>query len=352
MKILITGGCGFIGSNFIINKIKEDKNVKILNIDKLTYAGNQSNLTSIKNSNKYKFSKGDICDINFLQKQINSFKPDSIIHFAAESHVDRSIDSPLQFVNTNVIGTTNLLISSSNYIKSIDSKISKDFRFIHVSTDEVYGSLNDKEYFKESTPYAPSSPYSASKASSDHIVRAWFKTYNFPAIITNCSNNYGPYQFPEKLIPLMIANCFDKKNLPVYGKGNNIRDWLHVSDHCNALKKVLIRGRIGETYNIGGNNEISNIEIVKQICNKMNELKPLKNGNKYEDLITFVSDRPGHDYRYAIDSSKIQKELNWKPKETFKTGISKTIEWYLENENWWRNIQKRSYNQERLGLIK
>ena len=223
------------------------------------------------------------------------------------------------------------MISSSNYIKSIDSKISKDFRFIHVSTDEVYGSLNDKEYFKESTPYDPSSPYSASKASSDHIVKAWFKTYNFPAIITNCSNNYGPYQFPEKLIPLMIANCFDKKNLPVYGDGgNNIRDWLHVSDHCNALKKVLVRGRIGETYNIGGNNEISNIEIVKQICNKMNELKPLKNGNKYEDLITFVSDRPGHDYRYAIDSSKIQKELNWKPEETFKTGLSKTIKWYLE----------------------
>ncbi len=347
MKILITGGYGFIGSNFIINQINHSNN-SVLNIDSLTYAGNLNNLKSIEKSKRYKFVKADICDSAKILKTIKNYEPDAIIHFAAESHVDRSIDNPMTFIQTNIIGTATLLYSVTNFLKSNPNK---KFRFLHVSTDEVYGSLGKEGYFLESTPYSPNSPYSASKASSDHLVKAWNQTYKLPILITNCSNNYGPFQFPEKLIPLIIANCFDEKPLPVYGKGLNIRDWLYVEDHCNALYRVLLKGKIGNTYNIGGNNEIKNIDIVTMICTIMDELLPRKNFKKYSELITYVKDRPGHDFRYAINASKIKKELNWEPKEVFKTGIKKTIKWYIENETWWRKIQNKTYIQERLGLI-
>lgn len=351
MKILITGGCGFIGSNFIHYIINNEKYSEILNIDKITYAGNPNNLKKIDKSRKYKFEKGDICDLRLLNELITNFKPQAIIHFAAESHVDRSIESPQNFIKTNILGTSNLLIATSNYLNSLNKVNKKNFRFINISTDEVFGSLGKNDFFTENTSYSPNSPYSASKASSDHLVRAWNKTYDLPAIITNCSNNYGPYQFPEKLIPLIIANCVDQKKLPVYGKGQNIRDWLYVKDHCKAIELILLNGKLGETYNIGGGNEISNIEIVKTICKIMDDLKPLNKSKKYEELITFVPDRPGHDFRYAIDSTKVKKSLNWLPKESFKTGISKTVKWYLKNEKWWRKIQNKSYKQERLGLI-
>lgn len=344
MKILITGGCGFIGSNFILNQITNHDN-QILNLDKLTYAGNKKNLFSIKNSSNYEFRKGDICDYSAVSNIFKDFQPDSIVHFAAESHVDRSIDSPIDFVRTNINGTANLLKICSDYFKT-----KENFKFIHVSTDEVFGSLGSKGYFNENSPYMPKSPYSASKASSDHLVRAWHSTYKLPVIVTNCSNNYGPFQFPEKLVPLMIANCLDEKKLPIYGKGNNVRDWLYVNDHCDAINMVLKNGDIGNTYCIGGNNEIENIEIVNIICSIMDKLRPRSNNSSYKDLVTFVNDRPGHDFRYAIDSTKIKKELNWKPLETFETGIVKTIKWYLDNENWWRDIQKNTYQQERLGL--
>ena len=348
MKILVTGGCGFIGANFIIHAIKNAGHT-VLNYDKLTYAGNTDNLLTIKDNKNYKFIIGDICDFTAISDAIFSFKPDVIIHFAAESHVDRSIDSPLNFVETNIMGTATLLSSALKYF---ETKNKPDFRLLHVSTDEVYGSLTMNGYFTEKTPYDPSSPYSASKASSDHLSRAWHKTFGLPVIITNCSNNYGPFQFPEKLIPLVIANCFDEKPLPVYGKGLNIRDWLYVEDHCDALQAVLNNGVIGETYNIGGNNEISNIDIVKNICAVLDDIKPRKSEKSYDELITFVKDRPGHDLRYAIDASKIKNDLGWVPKETFSTGIQKTIKWYLENESWWRKIQKGNYKQERLGLKK
>ena len=346
MKILVTGGCGFIGSNFIINELS--KGHTILNFDKLTYAGNLNNLDSIKNHEFYSFVKGDICVLDLLKKTIFDFSPDVIVHFAAESHVDRSITSPMNFVHTNIVGTANLLSVSYDYWKSSNS----NFRYIHISTDEVYGALGESDYFTEDSQYSPSSPYSASKAGSDHLAKAWFKTYQFPVIITNCSNNYGPFQFPEKLIPLMIANCLDKKPLPIYGSGENIRDWLYVSDHCKAINAVIKKGQIGETYNIGGNNEIKNIDIVIKICSILDELRPIAKNSSYKDLITHVKDRPGHDFRYAIDSTKIQKKLGWKPLESFETGIYKTIRWYLNNESWWRDIQNKNYNQERLGLKK
>ena len=345
MKILVTGGCGFIGSNYILKQMNESTNT-ILNLDNLTYAGNLENLDNISNNRNYIFQKGDICDFSFVSNAIKNFKPNAIIHFAAESHVDRSIDNPLAFINTNIIGTANILISTLQHIK----KLPKNFRFLHISTDEVFGSLSENGYFTEKTNYDPSSPYSASKASSDHLVRAWHKTYGLPILITNCSNNYGPYQFPEKLIPLMILNCIDEKPLPIYGKGNNIRDWLYVEDHCNAINSVLNYGILGETYNIGGNNEIQNIEIVKLICKILDELKPRTSNESYLSLISFVQDRPGHDFRYAIDASKIKTKLKWVPTETFKSGIRKTIIWYLDNLEWSRNIQNGSYSQERLGL--
>ncbi|MBC8344992.1 MAG: dTDP-glucose 4,6-dehydratase [Candidatus Marinimicrobia bacterium] len=348
MKILVTGGCGFIGSNFVIAQITHTDN-QILNLDKLTYAGNLENLQSIEGNTNYQFIEGDICDGELASDTLSDFQPDAIVHFAAESHVDRSIDGPMTFVETNVIGTATLLNASMKYWQNNSEKIKDKFRFLHVSTDEVYGSLGDDGFFTESTPYDPSSPYSASKASSDHLVRAWHRTYGFPTLITNCSNNYGPYQFPEKLIPLMIANCVDEKPLPVYGEGLNVRDWLYVTDHCDAIYTVLQKGELGDTYNIGGHNEIKNIDIVNTICATLDELKPRSNGISYSELITYVTDRPGHDFRYAIDASKIKNDLGWIPKETFETGIRKTIQWYLDNEQWWRRIQDGTYNQERLG---
>ncbi|MBS83162.1 MAG: dTDP-glucose 4,6-dehydratase [Gammaproteobacteria bacterium] len=350
MKIFITGGSGFIGGNFILKYILGEDNI-ILNYDKLTYAANKLTLKNIEHKANYYFQKGDICNRSLLRKKIKNFNPDVIINFAAESHVDRSIDSPLEFIETNILGTSILLQESFYYYKSLTDIKKKHFRFIHISTDEVYGSLGDKGYFVESTSYNPSSPYSASKASSDHLVRAWYYTYGLPVIITNCSNNYGPFQFPEKLIPLMVLNCIKEKKLPIYGQGKNIRDWLYVEDHCDAIMSVIKKGVIGETYNIGGDNEISNIEIVKTICRKMDKIIPRKNNKKYKDLIEFVPDRPGHDYRYAIDASKIKKIINWTPKESFDTGIMKTILWYLDNKNWWEHIQRNVYQQQRLGII-
>ena len=352
MKILVTGGCGFIGSNFVLQQINTTHNT-ILNLDKLTYAGNLNNLSKVSKDPRYEFVQGDICDSNLVSNTISYFQPDAIVHFAAESHVDRSIHGPMDFVNTNIVGTATLLNVSRKYIEAKSQKPKAgNFRFLHVSTDEVFGSLGDDGLFTETTPYDPSSPYSASKAGSDHLVRAWTRTYGFPALITNCSNNYGPYQFPEKLIPLMIANCIDEKPLPIYGEGLNIRDWLFVEDHYDAIYSVLRNGTIGETYNIGGNNEISNIDIVNTICSILDELKPRSGGKSYNNLITFVTDRPGHDFRYAIDATKINNKLGWSPKETFASGIRKTIQWYLDNESWWRKIQDGTYNQERLGIKK
>jgi len=352
MKILVTGGCGFIGSNFVHQQISKTNNT-ILNFDKLTYAGNPDNLASIEQNLRYSFVQGDICGTALVSETISQFQPDAIVHFAAESHVDRSIDGPMDFVNTNILGTATLLNTTRQYLV-VRSEKSEDngFRFLHVSTDEVYGSLGDEGFFTESTSYDPSSPYSASKAGSDHLVRAWHRTYGFPALITNCSNNYGPYQFPEKLIPLMIANCLDEKALPVYGEGLNVRDWLFVEDHCDAIYEVLQHGKIGDTYNIGGHNEIRNIDIVNTICSILDELKPRSNKKSYSELITYVTDRPGHDFRYAIDASKIKNDLGWEPKETFETRIRKTIKWYLDHEDWWRKIQDGTYNQERLGVEK
>jgi len=352
MKILVTGGYGFIGSNFVLQQINTTQNT-ILNLDKLTYAGNLNNLSKVSKDPRYEFVQGDICDSNLVSNTISYFHPDAIVHFAAESHVDRSIHGPMDFVNTNIVGTATLLNVSRKYIEARSQKPEAgNFRFLHVSTDEVFGSLGDDGLFTETTPYDPSSPYSASKAGSDHLVRAWTRTYGFPALITNCSNNYGPYQFPEKLIPLMITNCIDEKPLPIYGEGLNIRDWLFVEDHYDAIYSVLRNGTIGETYNIGGNNEISNIDIVNTICSILDELKPRSGGKSYNNLITFVTDRPGHDFRYAIDATKINNKLGWSPKETFASGIRKTIQWYLDNESWWRKIQDGTYNQERLGIKK
>jgi len=352
MKILVTGGCGFIGSNFVLKQVQQNNNT-IINMDLLTYAGNQDNLKPISNKKNYHFIHGDISDRKLTSKLFQNFQPEAVVHFAAETHVDRSIDRPMEFIQTNIVGTTNLLNETLEYWKKLNIKNQNtNFKLLHVSTDEVFGALGNEGFFTETTPYDPSSPYSASKAASDHLVRSWHRTYGLPILITNCSNNYGPYQFPEKLIPLMIANCIDEKSLPIYGKGLNIRDWLYVEDHCEAISIVLQNGMIGETYNIGGNNEIRNINIVKTICSVLNELRPRANGESYAELITHVNDRPGHDYRYAIDASKIKNDLVWSPKETFETGIRKTVQWYLENENWWRRIQNRTYNQERLGLIK
>jgi dTDP-glucose 4,6-dehydratase len=350
MKILVTGGAGFIGGNFVLKQVLQEGN-KILNFDKLTYAGNLDTLKDVGSHPDYQFIQGDICKRSDVKKALSQFHPDVIVNFAAESHVDRSIDGPFEFIQTNIVGTAVLLDEANNYYKSIPAENIEKFRFLHVSTDEVYGSLGDNDYFTEETAYDPSSPYSASKASSDHLVRAWNRTFDLPVLITNCSNNYGPYQFPEKLIPLMILNCMSEKPLPVYGKGDNVRDWLYVEDHCDAIYSVLTNGGIGSTYNIGGNNEIQNIEIVKIICGKMDELSPRINGAKYEELIAYVADRPGHDFRYAIDASKIENELGWLPKESFETGIEKTIRWYLDNQEWWKSIQNNTYQQERLGVI-
>ena len=344
---LITGGCGFIGSNFVRFILEREPEATINNLDKLTYAGNIHNLDGISNS-RYHFVHGDICDSELVAKLFNDHQFDGVVHFAAESHVDRSIDGPAEFVQTNIVGTLNLLEQSREYLNKEEKS---NFRFLHVSTDEVYGTLGDKGKFFESTPYDPSSPYSASKAGSDHLARAWHRTYGLPVLITNCSNNYGAYQFPEKLIPLMIINCLHRKPLPVYGKGENVRDWLFVTDHCEAIHTVLTSGQVGETYNIGGNNEIKNIDVVLTICSLLDEMSPREDGSKYSKLIAYVQDRPGHDFRYAIDAIKINQELGWSPKESFETGIQKTINWYLNNQQWWQAIQDNTYQQERLGML-
>ena len=342
MTILITGGSGFIGSNFIIEWLNYNDQ-SIVNFDNLTYAGNSENLYKIQKKEKYNFIKGDIINPKEIDDAILRVKPSAIIHFAAETHVDRSIDKPARFVETNILGTFQLLNSALSYWKSLSKIRKNNFRFIHISTDEVYGSLklNDPP-FTESTKYSPNSPYSASKASSDHLVQSYFKTYGFPAIITNCSNNYGPYQFPEKLIPLIINNALQEKTLPVYGDGLQIRDWLYVHDHCSAIRCVLSKGRPGEVYNIGGKNERTNIDIVRQICEQLNVKRPRSSGECYEKLISHVQDRPGHDRRYAIDNSKIEYELGWYPIESFETGLSKTINWYLSNLRWIANVINRN----------
>ena len=351
MKIIVTGGAGFIGSA-VIRELIDNTNHEVLNIDKLTYAGNLASLKEIETNDRYSFIKADICNSDEVEKVFKEFEPDAVMHLAAESHVDRSIDGPAQFIQTNIIGTYNLLEISRVYAKD-----KPDFRFHHISTDEVYGDLElDDSLFTENAPYDPSSPYSASKASSDHLVRAWQRTFGLKTLITNCSNNYGPYHFPEKLIPLVILNALEEKPLPVYGKGEQIRDWLYVEDHARALIKVVTEGKPGETYNIGGHNEKQNIEVVKTICSILDELSPRHSragGNPalYSDLIEFVTDRPGHDMRYAIDASKIEKELGWKPIETFETGLRKTVQWYLDNKWWWEPLRER-YKRERLGLKK
>ena len=346
-KCLVTGGCGFIGSNYIRYVLEKEDDLHIVNLDKLTYAGNHHNLDGIPET-FHTFVEGDICDPELVKTLFNEHQFDTIVHFAAESHVDRSIEGPAEFIQTNVFGTLNLLEQSRLNFQHSNND---NFRFLHISTDEVYGSLGDHGKFLETTPYDPSSPYSASKAGSDHLVRSWNRTFGLPTLITNCSNNYGSYQFPEKLIPLMIINCLHGKPLPVYGQGENVRDWLYVRDHCEAIHTVLTSGTVGETYNIGGNNEIRNIDVVTTICDLLNEITPSENGSSYADLITYVKDRPGHDFRYAIDAGKIQNNLGWSPKESFETGIRKTIHWYLDNQDWWRAIQDNTYRQERLGVI-
>ena len=350
MKILVTGGAGFIGSAVIRHLIKHTDH-EVLNIDKLTYAGNLESLKEIDQSPKYQFKQMDICETDQITKAIEAFQPDAIMHLAAESHVDRSIDGPAAFIQTNIVGTYTLLEAARKYWMNLGPEAKQHFRFHHISTDEVYGDLEGTtDLFTETTSYAPSSPYSASKASSDHLVRAWYRTYGLPVLVTNCSNNYGPYHFPEKLIPLVILNALDAKPLPVYGNGQQIRDWLFVEDHARALYKVVTEGVVGETYNIGGHNEKQNIEVVKTICKILDELKPQSSGQSYESLITFVKDRPGHDLRYAIDATKIKNELGWSPTETFETGIRKTVEWYLNNLEWCRRVQDGSYQRERLGV--
>jgi len=350
MKILVTGGAGFIGSA-VIRHIIQNTNNQVLNIDKLTYAGNLESLKEIDQHSNYEFKQIDICDTEQITAEIDAFQPNAIMHLAAESHVDRSIDGPAAFIQTNIVGTYTLLEAARKYWMGLDAEAQQNFRFHHISTDEVYGDLEGTtDLFTETTSYAPSSPYSASKASSDHLVRAWHRTYGLPVIVTNCSNNYGPYHFPEKLIPLVILNALEGKALPIYGKGDQIRDWLFVEDHARALYKVVTEGVVGETYNIGGHNEKQNIEVVKTICKILDELKPQANGQAYASLITFVKDRPGHDLRYAIDAAKIQNELGWTPTETFETGIRKTVEWYLNNLDWCRRVQDGSYQRERLGV--
>ena len=347
---LITGGCGFIGSNFIHFLFDRQFPTQVINLDNLTYAGSVDNLVSIDDFDNYHFIKGDICDKEIVKSILYKYNPDVIIHFAAESHVDRSIDGPEKFAKTNIAGTLNLLHQSNQWLNESGRKAKNNFRFIHISTDEVYGSLGETGKFSEKTAYDPSSPYSASKASSDHLAKSWFRTFDFPVIITNCSNNYGPFQFPEKLIPLMIINSLKGKDLPIYGNGMNIRDWLYVHDHCRAIQIVTEKGQLGETYNIGGDNEITNIQIVKHICSILDKEIPLRSGKSFSERIVYVDDRPGHDYRYAIDSSKIKDKLGWEPIESFKTGIEKTISWYINNETWWSKIHESIYKQERLGL--
>jgi dTDP-glucose 4,6-dehydratase len=356
VKIFVTGGAGFIGSA-VIRHIIQNTSDSVVNVDKLTYAGNLESIKDIACDERYKFEYVDICNSSELARVFTQHKPDAVMHLAAESHVDRSIDGPSAFIETNIVGTYTLLEAARSYWNGLETSKKEIFRFHHVSTDEVYGDLEGPEdLFTEETPYAPSSPYSASKASSDHLVRAWLRTYGFPTIVTNCSNNYGPYHFPEKLIPLVILNALEGKDLPIYGKGDQIRDWLYVEDHARALYKVVTEGEIGGTYNIGGHNEKQNIEVVRTICELLEELVPentysrVKGGEGFKSLITYVKDRPGHDVRYAIDATKIERELDWRPHETFDSGIRKTVEWYLTNKTWWSRVLDGSYSREELGI--
>lgn len=351
VRILVTGGAGFIGSA-VVRHLLETTDYEVANVDKLTYAGNLDSLIAVSDSSRYHFFQGDICDDHFVASTIQEFCPDVIMHLAAESHVDRSIEGPLEFIRTNIIGTYTLLEAARRYWLQLPEEKKPAFRFHHISTDEVYGDLEGTDdLFREDTPYSPSSPYSASKASSDHLVRAWHRTYGLPVLVTNCSNNYGPYHFPEKLIPHMILNALAGKPLPVYGDGSQIRDWLYVEDHARALCKVATEGCVGETYNIGGHNEKRNIEVVELLCGLLDELAPQERGSlsSYRELITFVKDRPGHDVRYAIDAGKIQAELGWVPEETFETGLRKTVQWYLDNREWWRRVLNGDYQLNRLG---
>ena len=356
MKLLITGGAGFIGSA-VIRHIINNTQDEVVNLDKLTYAGNLESLADVSDNQRYAFEQVDICNRTEVDRVLAEHQPDAIMHLAAESHVDRSIDGPAEFIQTNIVGTYTLLEATRQYWQTLDGEKKSGFRFHHISTDEVYGDLPHPDeaqdatehLFTEATAYAPSSPYSASKASSDHLVRAWQRTYGLPVLVTNCSNNYGPYHFPEKLIPLVILNALEGKALPIYGKGDQIRDWLYVEDHARALYKVVSEGKVGETYNIGGHNEKQNIEVVHSICDILQQLRPKP--VSYREQITFVQDRPGHDRRYAIDANKIQRELGWQPEETFETGIRKTVQWYLDNLEWCRRVQDGSYQRERLGQL-
>jgi len=353
LKFVITGGAGFIGSA-VIRHIINNTDHSVVNIDKLTYAGNLESLEPVKNDNRYSFEQVDICDVNEVKRVFNEHQPNVVMHLAAESHVDRSIDGPGEFIQTNIVGTYVLLEEARDYWSSLSDDKKASFRFHHVSTDEVYGDLEGTyNLFTEQTPYAPSSPYSAAKASSDHLVRAWQRTFQLPTLITNCSNNYGPYQFPEKLIPLIILNALEGKELPIYGNGKQIRDWLYVDDHARALVHVALTGEIGETYNIGGHNELQNIDVVKTVCSILDGLVPssIDGIDRYEQLIIYVGDRAGHDVRYAIDATKISDELNWTPNETFATGIKKTVQWYLDNQVWCDHVKDGSYQGERLGVI-
>ncbi len=347
--LLITGGAGFIGSALVRHLIRET-DYHVVNVDKLTYAGHLSTVEPVADSPRYTFEQVDIADAGAVERLFATYRPDAVLHLAAESHVDRSIDGPAAFIQTNIVGTYTLLEAARAYWRTLEAPRKEAFRFLHVSTDEVFGALGETGFFTEQTPYAPSSPYSASKASSDHLVRAWHHTYGLPVLVTNCSNNYGPYQYPEKLIPVVILNALDGRPIPVYGRGENVRDWLYVDDHVRALVTVLENGTPGETYAIGGHNERRNLEVVQTICAHLDELAPNPAGGSYADLITFVEDRPGHDYRYAIDASKIERTLGWRPAETFESGLRKTVRWYLENRAWCDRVTRDRYQRERLGL--
>ncbi len=349
MRIFVTGGAGFIGSALVRNLIANSEH-EVLNFDKLTYAGTLSTVESVADSDRYRFVQGDICDLAAVTAAIEDFKPDIITHLAAESHVDRSIDGPDAFIQTNIVGTFQMLTAARAYWNTLEGAAKDAFRFHHISTDEVYGSLGDEGLFTEETPYDPRSPYSASKAGSDHLVSAWGHTYGLPVLITNCSNNYGPFHFPEKLIPLMVVKALAGETLPVYGKGDQIRDWLYVEDHVRALQAVFEKGTVGRTYNVGGNNEKQNVEVVHTVCSILDRLRPRADGKSYAEQIGYVADRPGHDKRYAIDATRIKDELGWEPAETFETGIEKTITWYLDNEAWWQEIVARHAADKRRGL--